>query len=781
MGKITDLNFDWQYKLNFKEDDLDILKGKVHTIHLPYLPKIDCNEYKNDETSKEHSIITSYYEKCIEITKEEKDENLFLCFDGIRGEVQVYINGILAKQRYTGYGYLEANITKFVKYNALNKISVVLTGEAGGAIHGPVYLKHKHAAYIESVGITTKHVLEEEKEVDVAIEIVGLVEGMNVQVAVMDKKGNVIANAVSNPLRSLTPHLNMKTTKAEIWDVEDPVLYDLHILLQCDARIVDEMIIPFGFRQAEFKTDGFYLNGRKLKLYGVSRGEGLESTNYTPVADLEANDACMIKRDLNMNMVKVTKEGITPSFLKKCDALGLLVFMELPKWTCREGLLDEESVHEREFTSFIKAYRNYTSLVLWGMGHIEEDASYEVHMHKLLKQLDGARAIGGQTQDESLIDVYTYEDLTYTDGGDGLEDPDKVAPNNDIPYLVSSHTGNLFPTKNYDIEERRTEFALRHMRVLDELNASERICGVIAKSYVDEAYVTYVGGRRKVCYTGVLDSERQFKLAAYAYASQQDNHFVMEASSNMQGEEGNVVGGIYVFTNCDMVKLYKDDSYIGEFYPDKEEFPNLMHPPIYIDDYIGESLVTEEGYSPKEASLIKSVLMAMATNEGDLPLDIKGKLMLVRFKSKMNRETIHRLYDKYILGIQNAKAKYIFEGYKDGEKVGTLVKGGYTPARIFAEAGRHELTLGETYDATRLIIKAVDANDNLLPYINEVVRVETSGAIEIIGHTYQSLVGGNLAVYVRTKGEVGTGIVTIKSNELGEGQLVFQVNAKAQQ
>lgn len=778
MGKIIDLNFDWQYKLNFKEDDLDILKGKVHNIHLPYRPKTDYNKYKNDETSESGNAITSYYEKRIEITKEEKGENLFLCFDGIRGEVQVYINGILASERYTAYGYFETNITKFVKYNAFNKISVVLKGDEGGAIYAPVYLKYKSAAYIESIGITTKNVLEEEKEVDVAIEIVGLVEGMNVQAAVMDKKGNVIANAVSNPLRSLTPHLNMKTIKAEIWDVEDPVLYDLHILLQCDAHIVDEIILPFGFRQAEFKTDGFYLNNRKLKLYGVSKGDGLECTNYTSAPALEANDACMIKRDLNMNMVKVTKESITPSFLKRCDELGLLVFMELPKWVHHEGLLDEESVYSREFTKFIKTYRNYTSLVLWGMGNIETATSYERQMHQLLKQLDPTRAIGGQTQDETLIDVYTYEDSSYIDGGDGLENPDKVAPNNEIPYLVSSHTGNLFPTKNFDIEERRTEFALRHMRVLDELIASERICGVIAKSYVDEAYVTYLGGRRKVCYTGVLDSERQFKLAAYAYASQQDERFVMEVSSNMQGEEGSVTGGIYVFTNCDKVKLYKDDRYIGEFYPDKEEFPNLMHPPIYIDDYIGESLVTEEGYAPKEAAIIKSALMEMATNNGQLPLDIKGKLMFVRFKSKMNKETIHRLYEKYILGVESAKVKYIFEGYKDGEKIGTLVKGGYTPARIFAEAGRHELTLDGTYDATRIIIKAVDENDNVLPYVNEVVRIETSGVIEIIGHTYQALVGGNLAVYVRTKGEVGTGIVSIKSNELGEGQLVFQVNRK---
>lgn len=776
MGQIIDINFDWQYKINFEDEDLDVLNGEVQNVDLPYLPKKILN--KNNVAPIEDEMLSSYYEKRIEIMKEEEEENVFLCFEGIRGKVQLYINGILAKERYSDYGYLEANITKFIKYNAFNKISVVVKGETGGHIYAPVYIERKATAYIESVAITTKNVLELEKEVDVDIEIVGLVEGMNVQVAIMDNKGNVIANAVSTPLRSLEIKLSMQTMKAKVWDIDNPVLYNLHVFLQHDAHIVDERIIPFGFREVQFQTDGFYLNGNKLKLCGISKGEGLELANYTPIPAMEISDACIIKNELHMNIVKITKEAITPSFLKKCDELGLLICIDVPKWTKQEGLLDEESVHKREFTKFVQAYRNYTSLILWSVGKIEKADEYEKQIHQILKQVDPIRAIGGGTQDESLIDVYMYADHTYIDGGNGLENPDKVAPNSEIPYLVIDHTGPVFRTKSFDTEERLTEYALRHMRILDEARESERICGVIASSFVDMAIPTYLEARRKTCYTGILDCDRQFKLPAYAYASQQDERLVMHVSSNMQGEEGSVAGGIYVFTNCDKVKFYKDEICIGEFYPDKEEFPNLVHPPIYINDYIGESLVTEEGYSPKDAAFMKTVLMAMATQDGELPLDIKGKLLLARFKSHMDKENINRLYEKYILAHENPKTRYVFEGYKGEEKVGTIIKGGYTPARIIAEAERHDLNLGKTYDTTRISIKVVDEYGNLLPYVNDVIRIETTGAVEIIGHTYQSLVGGTLAVYVKTKGEVGTGIVSIKSNELGEGQLIFQVTRK---
>jgi precorrin-4 C11-methyltransferase len=83
----------------------------------------------------------------------------------------------------------------------------------------------------------------------------------------------------------------MKVADAEVWDIEDPVLYKLHIFLQYEAHILDEMEIPFGFRQTAFKADGFYLNGRKVKLCGVTRGSGLEASNYKPFPVLEETDA----------------------------------------------------------------------------------------------------------------------------------------------------------------------------------------------------------------------------------------------------------------------------------------------------------------------------------------------------------------------------------------------------------------------------------------------------------------------------------------------------------
>lgn len=35
-------------------------------------------------------------------------------------------------------------------------------------------------------------------------------------------------------------------------------------------------------------------------------------------------------------------------------------------------------------------------------------------------------------------------------------------------------------------------------------------------------------------------------------------------------------------TNCNFVRVYKNGKQVADFYPQKEEFPHLAHPPVMI-------------------------------------------------------------------------------------------------------------------------------------------------------------------------------------------------------
>ena len=47
-----------------------------------------------------------------------------------------------------------------------------------------------------------------------------------------------------------------------LWELEHPELYEVKTELICDGKLMDERIDRIGFRRAEFKKDGFYLNGK---------------------------------------------------------------------------------------------------------------------------------------------------------------------------------------------------------------------------------------------------------------------------------------------------------------------------------------------------------------------------------------------------------------------------------------------------------------------------------------------------------------------------------------
>ena len=110
-------------------------------------------------------------------------------------------------------------------------------------------------------------------------------------------------------------------------------------------------------------------------------------------------------------------------------------------------------------------------------------------------------------------------------------------------------------------------------------------------------------------------------------------------------------GRLWIFTNADKVHVYKNDVYMNTFEPDRENFPHLPHPPVCIDDWIGDQLVTREGMNRGRAAFVKEVLLAAAdcrpdTFTGKYSLKIARKMGL----HHLTREDFFRLYEKYIIG-----------------------------------------------------------------------------------------------------------------------------------
>ena len=276
----------------------------------------------------------------------------------------------------------------------------------------------------------------------------------------------------------------------------------------------------------------------------------------------------------------------------------------------------------------------------------------------------------------------------------------------------------------------------------------------------------------------MLDMFRNPKMAAAVYASQQDKEVVLEVGSGMDiGEHpASRRGEVWMFTNADSVKMYKNGRFLKEYVPHNESFQYMNYSPVLIDDYIGNAIVENENFSPKHAELLKTALNHIALyGYGQLP----PKIMWIAFQCmvlyRMSREEIVDLYTKYVGDWGGTATEYRFEAIKDGKVVKTLIKTTMNMPRLKAEVSSKILEEKNSYDVAAVRIRAVDENDNVLYYCGEALELSVEGPIELIGPRMVPLRGGMTGTYVKTIGEKGIGILTISNPQLGEVTVEFEV------
>lgn len=89
------------------------------------------------------------------------------------------------------------------------------------------------------------------------------------------KRGEVatVLESLRLDRRGLTPFsFRLESLKnVELWHVDTPNLYTLIVTLMINNQPIHSFRRSIGFRDARFETDGFFLNGERLKLFGLNR------------------------------------------------------------------------------------------------------------------------------------------------------------------------------------------------------------------------------------------------------------------------------------------------------------------------------------------------------------------------------------------------------------------------------------------------------------------------------------------------------------------------------
>ena len=766
------LNFGWSFIDDYKEEYLEKLPENKTTIDIPHSAiKVPYNYF--NELDYQHLFT---YEKIFDLEEQLHNRIHILHFAGLMVKAHIYLNGIDLGIHYSGYVPIDIDVTSAIKQKN-NRVLVIVDGSEdencppfGYAVDYLTFAGiYREVEIISHLNTYIKDIYAHsdlEGNFEIKYEKVG-----NDEIKVKHSlffDGEQITDFDEDKGKIIDPVL---------WDLDSPKLYTLRTFVELKNE-KEEYITRFGIREAIFKPDGFYLNGKKTKLVGLNRHQGYPIIGYAMPESMQKEDADILK-DIGLNIVRTSHYPQSDHFLNRCDEIGLLVVNEVPGWQFVSKKQEWRDNFMTFLTKMILTERNHPSLIAHGVRIDEsiDDHNLYSKANELAHSLDPYRQTLGVRNfknSELLEDIYAYNDFICSDLKVGLINP-KHVKHQGKPYLVTEYMGHMDPYKATADLDRKIEVARRHMKVLDDSFKYDKVNGAIGWCFVD--YHTHIdfGSGDHICAHGVMDIYRNPKFSSYVYQSQREDKPILEVLSNIKpGDVAEAIyGDIYVAANCDYVSLYKNDEYVGDFYPNKKEYKYIKHPLILIDDLVGKTF-KEERFLEKHWAKMGKTFSYYAIH-GFNRMKLMDSLFLARMmlKYKMKYDDLVYYWNKHVASWGGIAKKWTFKGYKDGKEVISKEIG---PSKVFdlkVETNRATLESRDTYDVARIKVSHIDEYDSLMYYSQKIINIKAEGAIELIGDENQTLLGGQLSIYVRSK-EIGHGKLTLKMDNI-EKVVEFEV------
>lgn len=298
----------------------------------------------------------------------EDFETVVLEFDGIMRESYIYINGKRVGGCHFGYLSFEVDITDYVKKgsNLLAIHAIVYPDSSrwysGGGLYRNVRLVKKPKSYIKYNGVWVRQIYVDSKSAlfDITVDSVGA-NGFNAKIT--DPKGNV------TELSTKDDKLSYFVENPILWDVNEPNLYTAEISIDSG----DTVTTKFGIRSTEFTRDGFFLNGRHLKMNGVCMHHDMGSVGVA------INRSALLRqleimKGMGVNALRTSHNPPAPELLELCDELGILVMDEFfDEWTIKKienGYARNFNEHAlSDVENIIARDRNHPSVIMWSIGN----------------------------------------------------------------------------------------------------------------------------------------------------------------------------------------------------------------------------------------------------------------------------------------------------------------------------------------------------------------------------------------------------------------------------
>ncbi len=230
-----------------------------------------------------------------------------------------------------------------------------------------------------------------------------------------------------DPSKRIEIKNNLTISSPVLWSPDNPYSYIIRLELYQGDQLVDRSDKSIALYSLQLSENNFILNGKDLYIYGVTYSAS--DFQYGSLSSYERmeSDLALIKQ-AGFNAVRFSRELPHPYYLRLCEKLGLLAFVELPLANLPEGLAASQNFVERSenyLSGLLSAYSDYSAIagVGFGSGYLFSSDKHRALLSNLAEQVKKSKDkityasfFDFGYQEISNLDIYGIELLNRQPG-----------------------------------------------------------------------------------------------------------------------------------------------------------------------------------------------------------------------------------------------------------------------------------------------------------------------------------------------------------------------------
>jgi len=603
----------------FNDGWLFLEDGEWTSVTIPHTPKIEAYDVGIHFQGK------SYYKKSFSLDKSDLNKRLVLEFEAIMQYCEIRVNGGEVVRHYGGYLPVYVDITGIAKAENVVEVMAdnsdmpdvppgkpldVLDFCYFGGIYRNAWLHVTDKTFITlpvqkskvgggGVFVTYPKVSSAEASVSVKVNVENSGEKADkiTVKATLSYKNNAVftgeKQVALSPKADEDAAFDFTVDLPKLWSVKNPNLYDLKVELIRFGEVIESHCERVGIRSIAVKDGAFYLNGKKIKLYGTNRHQSFPYVGNAASDEAHYRDACLMK-ELGVNFVRLCHYPQSESFLSACDELGIMLAEPVPGWQWFRNTEQFRRIGIENAREMVLRDRNHPSIIMWeatlNESHDTPDEFSKSVVDAIRAEYPGDQCIcSGDSINKNTefigLDICHPNSYRFIKG---KEDMTGIPPawngNQYFREYGDWDFGGNYSTSRKGREEGDLAMLLscwNQWHTYARLFNQPEIVGMA--NWVGIDYNRGYCPEFPICRCGAYDSLRRKKFMYEMMRSQGSDEAMVFIANYWENEQN--TRKLVVFSNCDEVELLVNGKPIERRRPEKGGFKEYKVRGIYSDPY----------------------------------------------------------------------------------------------------------------------------------------------------------------------------------------------------